>query len=156
MAGWHLRYMKRCIPLFWVLFFVISSASFTAKGQSTAPIKTNTVDSSSEDVDIFCFFPEVTDPDFPGGMGAWLAFIQKNLRYPRAALKANIQGTVVVQFTVNPNGKVTDIRAVSGPEELKQAAVDVINKSSKWNPAVQRGRNVKGYKKQPIIFRIEK
>ena len=156
MAVMHLKHMKKCIPVFLFLFFVISTVVFTAKGQTPASVKSDKVDSTGEEVDIYCFFPEFIEPDFPGGMGAWLSFIRRNLKYPAAAVKANIQGTVVVQFVVELDGSVTDIKAVSGPEELKQAAMNVIKKSPKWNPAVQNGRRVKGYKKQPIVFRMEK
>ncbi|AEW01150.1 hypothetical protein A4D02_32490 [Niastella koreensis] len=152
----HLKHMKKCIPAFLFLFFVISSVAFTAKGQSHGPVKNDKVDSTGEEVDIYCFFPEFIEPDFPGGMGAWISFIRRNLKYPAAAVKANIQGTVVVQFVVDLDGNVTNIKTVSGPGELKQAAMNVIKKSPKWNPAVQNGHRVKGYKTQPIVFRIEK
>ena len=147
--------MKKFIPAFLLLFFVLPSTSFTAKGQSPASIKTANVDTSVEDETIVCFYPEIIEAEFPGGIGAWESFLRRNLKYPPAAIKANIQGTVVVQFTIYPDGKVTEIKAVSGPDKLKQAAIDVMKKSPKWNPAVQRGRNVKSYKKQPIIFRFK-
>jgi protein TonB len=150
----HLNHMKKCILAF--LLLVISSASFTAKGQSPAPIKTAKVDSAGEEEIIACFFPEYIGPEFPGGTKAWLSFIRKNLKYPRAARKAKIQGTVIVAFTVNLDGKVNEIEAVSGPDELKQAAMDVIKKSPNWKPAIEKGHNVKRYEIQPIVFRIEK
>jgi len=43
------------------------------------------------------------------------------------------------------------VEAISGPEELRAEAVRVIKKSGKWTPAVQNGRQVKSYKKQPIV-----
>ena len=41
------------------------------------------------------------------------------------------------------------------PNELREAAVRVIKKSGKWNPAVQNGRKVKSYKSQPMNFKLE-
>jgi len=147
--------MKKCIPALLFLFFMFSFSVFTASGQSPASIKTVNIDSADED--IICVFPfSEIESEFPGGTEAWQSFIRKNLKYPRAAWKAKIQGTVVVTYAVNPDGKVSDIEAVSGPEELRQAAMDVIKKSPNWKPAVQRGHNVKSFKKQPIVFRIEK
>jgi protein TonB len=92
---------------------------------------------------------------YPGGPGAWLRYLNKNLHYPDEAVNNEIQGTVVVQFIVDKDGNVSDVNAISGPESggLREEAVRVIKKSGKWTPAVQNGRQVKSYKKQPIIFK---
>ena len=92
---------------------------------------------------------------YPGGPGAWLRYLNKNLHYPDDAINNEIQGTVVVQFIVDKDGNVSDVTAISGPESggLREEAVRVIKKSGKWTPAVQNGRQVKSYKKQPIIFK---
>ena len=97
------------------------------------------------------------ESDFPGGTAAWLRYLNKNLRYPDDAVNNEIQGTVVVQFIVDKEGNVSDVNAISGPENggLREEAVRVIKKSGKWTPAVQNGRQVKSYKKQPIVFRLE-
>jgi protein TonB len=50
---------------------------------------------------------------------------------------------------------VSDVEAIQGPNELRGEAIRVIKKSGKWEPAVQNGRKVKSYKKQPITFRLE-
>ena len=62
---------------------------------------------------------------------------------------------MVVQFIVDKAGTVSDVEAISGPQELRDEAVRVIKKSGKWTPAVQNGRQVKSYKKQPITFKLE-
>ena len=97
------------------------------------------------------------ESSFPGGAAAWLRYLNKNLRYPDDAVNNEIQGTVVVQFIVDKEGNVSDVQAISGPENggLREEAVRVIKKSGKWTPAVQNGRQVKSYKKQPIVFRLE-
>jgi periplasmic protein TonB len=94
------------------------------------------------------------ESDYPGGMPAWYRFVRKNLNYPQAALDNEVQGTVVVQFIVDKEGNVSDVQAISGPEELRAEAVRVIKKSGKWTPAVQNGNTVKSYKKQPIGFQM--
>ena len=94
------------------------------------------------------------ESEYPGGINAWQRFLNRNLHYPQDAVDNEIQGTVVVQFIVDKEGNVSDVEAVSGPPELKAEAVRVIKKSGKWTPAVQNGRKVKSYKKQPIGFRI--
>jgi len=97
------------------------------------------------------------ESEFPGGPAAWLRYMNKNLRYPDDAVNNEIQGTVVVQFIVDKEGNVSDVQAISGPENggLREEAVRVIKKSGKWTPAVQNGRQVKSYKKQPIVFKLE-
>jgi protein TonB len=95
------------------------------------------------------------ESEYPGGSAAWQRYLNKTLRYPQEAIDNEIQGTVVIQFIVDKEGTVSDVEAISGPEELRAEAVRVIKKSGKWTPAVQNGRQVKSYKKQPIVFRLE-
>jgi protein TonB len=92
---------------------------------------------------------------FPGGERAWRIYLQENLEYPAKAKRKNIQGIVVVQFIVNTDGTISDISAISGPEELQPAAIKVIKKSPNWVPAFQSGKNVKSYKKQPVGFALQ-
>jgi periplasmic protein TonB len=87
---------------------------------------------------------------YPGGIQAWIRFLNKNLRP-----SDEVQGTVVVQFIVDKEGNVTNVEAVSGPDELRSEAVRVIRKSGKWTPAIQNGHQVISQRRQPIIFRIE-
>ena len=96
------------------------------------------------------------ESEYPGGQAAWLRFLNKNLanNYPQDAIDNGIQGTVVIQFIVDKEGNVSNVEAVSGPAELRDAGVKVIKKSGKWIPAVQNGRQVKSYKKQPIVFKL--
>lgn len=95
------------------------------------------------------------ESEYPGGASAWQRYLNKSLRYPQDAQDNEIQGTVVIQFIVDKEGMVSDVQAISGPNELRDEAVRVIKKSGKWTPAVQNGRQVKSYKKQPITFRLE-
>ncbi len=92
---------------------------------------------------------------YPGGAAAWQRYLVKNLHYPDDAAANEIQGPVIVQFIVDKEGNVSDVEAVSGPAELRGEAVRVIKKSGSWTPAIQNGRKVKSYKKQPIVFRLE-
>jgi protein TonB len=95
------------------------------------------------------------ESEYPGGAAAWQRYLLKTLRFPQEAIDNEIQGTVVVQFIVDKAGAVSDVEAISGPKELRDEAVRVIKKSGQWTPAVQNGRQVKSYKKQPIQFKLE-
>ncbi len=102
------------------------------------------------------FIPIEKEAEFPGGSEAWARFLNKTLRYPDQAMSIDIQGTVTVQFVVDVDGSVSDVRVVSGPEEggLREEAVRVIRKSGKWVPALQNGRYVKAYRLQPVVFKV--
>ncbi len=95
------------------------------------------------------------ESEFAGGVAGWSRFLSSNLTYPTKAVRKKIEGTVVVQFIVDKNGALSDIEAISGPELLQEAAVSVIRNSPHWKPAIQFGRKVKSYKKQPITFRLQ-
>ena len=93
---------------------------------------------------------------YPSGPEGWLRFLNKNLHYPEEAQNIEVQGVVMVQFIVDEKGNVSNVQAVSGPETggLREEAVRVIKKSGNWTAAIQNGRQVKSYKRQPITFRM--
>jgi len=95
------------------------------------------------------------ESEYPGGRAAWDRYLDKNFHYPKPARKAGIQGTVVVQFIVDRQGSVSDVQAISGPEELREEAVRLIKGSKLWTPAIQNGHQVTAYKKQPIEFKLD-
>jgi len=94
------------------------------------------------------------EADYPGGSGAWVKYLIKTVHYPPTALKKNLQGTVVVEFIIDTKGKVSDIKAISGPEELKAESIRVIKESGVWVPAKDHGVNVRSYKRQPISYKL--
>jgi len=72
----------------------------------------------------------------------------------------------VVLFIVDKEGAVSEVRALPCSEagvasclgpgtKLAEVAVSAIKKGPKWKPAVQNGRNVKAYRRQPVTFRLE-
>ncbi len=82
---------------------------------------------------------------------------QSNLRYPPIAADNGIQGRVQVQFVVERDGKVTNVKVVRGVDrELDEAAVAIVMKSpNKWTPAKNNGRAVRRLITMPIVFRLE-
>ena len=95
------------------------------------------------------------EADYPGGPDAWINYLLKNLKYPKAAIKNEIQGEVMVEFIVKKNGDLADIRAVSGPEVLKEASINIVRNSGKWIPAKQNGLVVDSYHTQPINYKLQ-
>jgi periplasmic protein TonB len=118
----------------------------TSKADSTGNLKN--ADGAFSKVEI--------ESEFPGGSQGWASFLQQNLTYPGKAVRKRIEGTVILQFIVCTDGTVCNIEAVSGPEELRKSAIEALKKTPNWEPAVQDGKNVKSYKKQPIVYRLQR
>jgi protein TonB len=95
------------------------------------------------------------ESSYPGGPQAWIRFLQKNFHTPEQAISEGTGGTVVVQFIVDKDGKVSEVKAISGPEALQAEAVRVIKRSGQWSVAIQNGRKVNSYKRQPIIVELQ-
>jgi periplasmic protein TonB len=146
--------MKQLIPLV-LLLIINSSCRKIANTQVQTDSMETEVGAKNIDEDFICMLPCGIDAEFPGEAGAWKQFLQQNLVYPAEAVDMDVQGTVVVQFIVGTDGTISEIEAMTGPGELKQSAIDVIKKSPNWIPAQMHGRNIKSYKRQPIIFRLE-
>ncbi|HMP92789.1 MAG TPA: TonB family protein, partial [Phnomibacter sp.] len=95
-------------------------------------------------------------PAFPGGRDGWLKYLERNLRYPDAALKNGTQGKVQVEFLVDVYGNISNIKALNNPGDgLAEEAIKLIAKGPKWVPAVQNGLVVNAKVVQDITFRLE-
>jgi len=133
--------MKKVVSVIIIAFFFFTSAhaqqSIIVDSLETKITQSDTVESS-----------------FPGGVPAWNKFLAHNLVYPDKAIRKRVDGTVVVQFIVDKDGSIYDIKAISGPKLLQEAALDVIRNSPKWKPAIVKGVKLKSYKKQPITFKL--
>ena len=99
------------------------------------------------------------DPQFPGGALKWRQYLEKNLDASVPIKKRAPDGvyTVVVQFIVDKEGNISDVKALTNHQYgMEEEAVKVIKMGPQWLPAVQNGHPVKAYKKQAITFRIGK
>ena len=96
---------------------------------------------------------------FSGEETGWRKFLERNLD-PNVPIRNRASEgtyTVVVQFIVDKEGHLTDIKPLTkfgfGMEE---EVVRILKKSPPWIPAIQFGRNVKAYRKQPVTFMVAK
>ena len=116
------------------------------------------IEEKKEDDENKIFEKVEVEASFPGGDGAWRKFLERNLRGDVASENGAPAGTytVVVQFVVDKEGNVSDVKALtSHGYGMEDEAVRVIKKGPQWKPAIQNGRNVKAYRRQPITFQIE-
>lgn len=94
-------------------------------------------------------------PEFPGGMPAFYKFVGDNMKYPAQARRMGIEGRVFVQFVVDKDGTVTEVKAVKGiGAGCDEEAERVLRMSPKFQPGKQRGRSVKVRMVLPIIFKL--
>lgn len=111
-------------------------------------------DNSMEDSsDIFRFTEEM--PEYPGGSKALTTYINGVIQYPEIALNNSIEGTVLVEFIVEKDGSLSNVK-VEIPlfPECDKEAVRVIRSMPKWKPAQKNGKPVRCYFKVPVSFRL--
>ncbi|MCA6428705.1 MAG: energy transducer TonB [Cytophagales bacterium] len=93
--------------------------------------------------------------EFPGGLPAWIRYLERNLNRDIPVENGAPAGryTVIVAFTVSKTGAISDVQAENDPGYgTKAEAIRVITKGPSWKPAVQNGRNVIYRHKQSITF----
>jgi len=82
-------------------------------------------------------------PEFPGGPSAMMEYLMKNIRYPKDAFDAGIQGRVIIQYVVGKDGSISDAHVVKGiATSLDEEALRVVNSMPKWIPGKQNGEAV--------------
>jgi len=91
-------------------------------------------------------------PEAPYNVSEYMA---KNIVYPEAAKKKNIQGRVVIKFVVDKEGNVTSAQAVKSDNEiLSKEALRVVNNMPKWAPGEKAGKPVAVYYHLPVVFKL--
>ena len=95
-------------------------------------------------------------PQFPGGVAAQVEYFKKNLRYPAEAKKAGTQGRVVVQFFVNKDGSISNVKVLRGVDPALDAeAIRLVNSMPKWKPGMQKGKAVTVKYTVPVLFSLD-
>ncbi len=106
-----------------------------------------------EEEEIFAVVEDA--PQFPGGDEEIYKFLAQNIRYPALAREKGIMGTVFIQFIVEKDGSITNIKLVRGVEEsLDKEALRIVGLMPKWIPGKQRGKAVRCMHILPVKFII--
>lgn len=109
---------------------------------------------SSDDDEVFVLVED--SPEFPGGMDSLYAFLGANIHYPAEAKKDSIEGLVFVQFVVEKDGSIYNIRVLRDiGGGCGEEVVRVMNMMPKWQPAKQRGTPVRCQFNLPVKFSLE-
>jgi TonB family protein len=92
-------------------------------------------------------------PEYPGGTQEMYRFINQNVKYPDAAKKSGVEGTVFVKFIVKNDGKVGDVTVVKGIGfGADEEAIRIVKNMPVWKPGKQNGKPVDAYFNMPIRF----
>lgn len=138
--------MKRII---FFLAFLISTAFAVAAPRpsleiSEAPQKTKKSTSRP---------PQYAD----GGEMQLMKDLSRTIKYPAECIDQNVQGVVIVSFTVSSKGKLKGVmvRQSSGNELLDKEAVRAVKAlPGKWSPALEKGRRVSANFALPVSFKL--
>jgi protein TonB len=94
-------------------------------------------------------------PQFKGGQKAFNIYLARNIRYPYNARKNNIHGKVIVQFIVERDGSLTEVKVLQSPnDDLSAEAIRVVKNSPKWAPVRQNGLTVRDKYTIPVKFAL--
>jgi len=94
-------------------------------------------------------------PEFSGGLDGFLNFLARNVRYPATAREQNITGRVIITFTVEKDGSLTNVavaRDIGGG--CGAEAARVIRSSPRWIPGTLKGSPVRVKFSVPVSFSI--
>ena len=95
-------------------------------------------------------------PAFPGGMEAMIEYLSSNIKYPADAQKQKVDGRVLVNFVVEKDGSITEVKVVKPTfPSLDAEAIRVVKAMPKWKPGYQRGQAVRVQFTMPINFSLK-
>ena len=125
--------MKLVKTFFILLLFASSIKNVSAQNIGTFVFENLTEETSADTI----------PPSFPGGVSAFFNFLNKNIRYPQMALENEVEGRVVVRFTVMPDSTISSIIVLRDiGAGCQQEAVRVLKFMPKWIPATSKGKPI--------------
>ncbi len=133
------RTFKSFIALFATVAVMLTAGSLNVSAQEEEPMTQ----------------PEIA-PEFPGGTVALLSLIQQNIKYPEEAKEQEIQGRVIVQFTIEKDGSVSDVKVVKSVHPLvDEQVVRAVSAMPAWKPGMHEGKPVRVSYSLPFRFRLQ-
>ncbi len=93
--------------------------------------------------------------EFPGGFEAMVKFLAKNMKYPAAARRMSVEGSVFVSFVIDREGNISDPQVIKGiSAECDKEAIRVVQLMPPWKPGKQNGKPVRCRFVLPIKFKL--
>ena len=97
------------------------------------------------------------EPEFPGGDVRLKEYLQKNMKYPKAARDKKIEGTVYIEFIVDERGQIIDPQIKKGVvngELLNKEALRMMKRMPNWVPARHQNKDAGARMVLPIQFKL--
>lgn len=122
----------------------------TGSGQNKSEIKTV----QKEDKEAHLYVDKM--PTFQGGdLNAFRTYVMSKVRYPEEAINKGLGGRVVASFTIDKQGKVTDVHILQSPDRMfSEQVIKILSQSPAWTPGEQDGETVNVKLAIPVEFRI--
>ena len=94
---------------------------------------------------------------FTGDKDGVEAYILKNMIYPPDALAEGLEGYVYVEFLVEPDGSIIEVRVIGSSDKIfEQEALRLVNLTNKkWKAALQSGKKVKSRMILEVAFSLK-
>lgn len=94
-------------------------------------------------------------PQFPGGDLALREWIKQNMVYPQEAIEKGIEGRVIVKFTIEEDGTVTNGKILRGVDPLlDNEALRLVSIMPKWSPGRFAGKDIRTMYNLPVLFKL--
>ena len=133
------------------LLFALGAYSEPVQGELAMPIEERTTEKDNKEFISFEQFPRFPD----GGDSGLLKWVQSNLKYPEIAKKNGVQGRVHVQFVVNEDGSIGDVKVVRSVEPtLDEEAIRIVKTFPNFIPAKLNTTPIKCWYTLPINFKL--
>jgi TonB family protein len=95
-------------------------------------------------------------PEFATGEAEMFKYLRQNIHYPAAARENSIEGKVYVNFVVNTDGLISDVKVLKGiGGGCNEETVRVVQNMPKWKPGVLQGNIVRTRYTLPVSFKLE-
>ena len=119
-------------------------------------LKNYTIDNQTNEKEKIFTIVE-NQPEFPGGIQAFYQYIAENLKYPHMARTQGIEGRVFVEFIVDQEGSITEVKTLKGiGAGCDQEAERVLRNAPRFTPGTEGGQLVKVKMVLPIIFELNR
>ena len=135
----------------------VNQAITTAVGDGAPTVVQAAVGPVREESDDDRIFEVVEEnAQFPGGDEACYKWLSDHIKYPAIAQEQGIQGRVFVQFVVNKDGSIVDVKVLRSPDpSLSKEAERVVKEMPKWKPARQGNKPVRSRFNLPVMFKLQ-
>lgn len=143
--------------IFSVLFIV--SAFYCAAQPDPDPIPMPPPPPAANQIEEPLIFPEVM-PAYPGGETQMFKDMATAMIYPQICLENEFQGKVFVQFVVEKNGKISNVKVLRQPEGdlgkvLAKEAIRVVKNLKDFSPGSLNGEPKRVVMTLPIVFKMK-